>query len=351
MKNAFSRALLTFAIGAVGGGVFAVLNLPLPWLLGALLATVIASLSGAPVEIKPGLRKYLVVVLGVMLGGTFTPDILDNAAAWVPTLIAAVAYLSVLTVIAQFYCRKVLKMDKVTAIFSGMPGGLSEMVILGEDHGADVRMLTLTHAVRVAAILVMIPLFLTTWSDAHASAPVQVRDIWSSRDAAILVAAALAGVGSGRILRLPAHHLTGPLMVSVAVHLSGLVITARPPEVSLIVQVAMGSALGARFCGVSVRELGRQLILILGMALTMMAVTLFSASLLSQMTEFSFAALVLALSPGGFAEMALVALSMDIDPAFVTTHHGARLAVVVFIAPVVLSVWIKRSMNGSTSPD
>lgn len=349
MVNTFSRALLTFAIGTMGGGLFFVLHLPLPWLLGALLATMIASLSGAPVEIKPGLRKYLIVVLGVMLGGTFTPHILDSAVAWVPTLVAAVGYLIILTIIAQFYCRKILKMDKVTAIFAGMPGGLSEMVILGEEQGADIRMLTLTHAVRVSAILVMIPFFLTYWSDTHAAVAAQAHDVWSARDAVILIATAAAGVMVGKFMRMPAHYLTGPLLISAVVHLLGVVTTDRPPDVSLIVQVTMGSALGARFFGVSIRELGRQLILAFGMALTMMGVTLLSAAILSPATGFSFAALVLALSPGGFAEMALVALSMNIDPAFVTTHHGVRLAVVVFVAPVVLSVWIKRSKNGPSA--
>jgi len=53
--------------------------------------------------------------------------------------------------------------------------------------------------------------------------------------------------------------------------------------------------------------------------------------------------LILALSPGGFAEMTLAALSMNIDPAFVTTHHGLRLLVIVFILPIVLSFWFKRT--------
>ena len=75
----------------------------------------------------------------------------------------------------------------------------------------------------------------------------------------------------------------------------------------------------------------------------MMSVTVASAALLSALTGLPFEALILALSPGGFAEMTLAALSMNIDPAFVTTHHGLRLLVIVFILPIVLSIWFKRT--------
>ena len=70
------RVALTLAVGSVGALLFQVLGLPLPWLLGALTATMAASLSGAPVEIRPGLRRYLVCILGVMLGGTFSPEVM-----------------------------------------------------------------------------------------------------------------------------------------------------------------------------------------------------------------------------------------------------------------------------------
>ena len=46
------------------------------------------------------------------------------------------------------------------------------------------------------------------------------------------------------------------------------------------------------------------------------------------------AALLLALSPGGVAEMSLIALSLDIDVAFVSTMHAARILFIVVLAPL-----------------
>ena len=339
------RVALTLATGSVGALLFQVLGLPLPWLLGALTATMAASLAGAPVEIRPGLRRYLVCILGVMLGGTFSPEVIARVGEWLPTLAAAIGYLVLVTLVAQFYCRAVLKMDGVTAIFSGMPGGLSEMVILGEEQGADVRTLTLTHAVRVASVLLVIPFFLTYWVGLDGQAIPEPEATWNWQDAAILGATAVLGFFGGKAIRLPAHALTGPMLLSALVHLSGLVVNEPPVLASIVIQLVIGSALGARFFGVSVAQVGRIMLLAFGLALTMMSVTVASAALLSALTGFPFEALILALSPGGFAEMTLAALSMNIDPAFVTTHHGLRLLVLVFIVPIVLSAWLRRG-NG-----
>ncbi|MCP3871435.1 MAG: AbrB family transcriptional regulator [Gammaproteobacteria bacterium] len=336
------RVALTLGVGSVGAFLFSILALPLPWLLGALIATVVASLAGAPVEIRPGLRRYLVCILGVILGGTFSPEVLVRAGEWLPTLAAAVGYLVLVTLVAQFYCRLVMKMDGVTAIFTGMPGGLSEMVILGEEQGADVRALTLTHAVRVASVLLVIPFFLTYGFGLEGQTPPLPEETWNRKDLLILGVTAVAGYFGGKAVRLPAHALTGPMLLSAVVHLSGLVVNDPPPLASLIIQLVMGSALGARFFGFSIARVGKIMILAVGLGLTMMTVTLFSAALMSTLTGLPFEALVIALSPGGFAEMTLAALSMNIDPAFVATHHGLRLLIIVFITPIVLSFWLKR---------
>ena len=66
------RMVLTLALGGIGGILFHELHMPLPWMIGALVFTVVASLSGAPLVRPKRLRLYMVPVLGVMLGAGFT---------------------------------------------------------------------------------------------------------------------------------------------------------------------------------------------------------------------------------------------------------------------------------------
>ena len=69
---------LALALGSTGALLFHYLNLPLSWLLSALCATLVVSIAEMPVVIRPGLRKYLIIVLGMMLGGIFSPEVLTR---------------------------------------------------------------------------------------------------------------------------------------------------------------------------------------------------------------------------------------------------------------------------------
>jgi uncharacterized membrane protein AbrB (regulator of aidB expression) len=74
----------------------------------------------------------------------------------------------------------------------------------------------------------------------------------------------------------------------------------------------------------------------------LLAVTLVTAALVYALTGLPFASLVLAFSPGGLAEMSLIALALDIDPAFVATHHVVRIFLVVVLAPLAFRIWRRR---------
>lgn len=51
----------------------------------------------------------------------------------------------------------------------------------------------------------------------------------------------------------------------------------------------------------------------------------------------SLPAALLAYMPGGAPELSLVALSLGIDPAFVTAHHLLRITVLILLMPVLLA--------------
>ena len=70
-------------IGAAGGAVFAWLGTPLPWMLGALFATMVASMSGVNLYMHQMVRRIWIIVLGLTLGSSFTPEVLDHIHLWV----------------------------------------------------------------------------------------------------------------------------------------------------------------------------------------------------------------------------------------------------------------------------
>jgi len=89
---------LTLALGAAGGMAALALHLPLALLLGSLLVTAtVAALGwrpfGRPVLLPPKLRSAFVPVIGVAIGGAFTPEVAGQALRRWPALLGLLLFL------------------------------------------------------------------------------------------------------------------------------------------------------------------------------------------------------------------------------------------------------------------
>ena len=304
-----------------------------------MVATTVASFGGAKLHVPGPLRSIMVAIIGVLLGASFTPEVLDTARQWPLTIGCLALYLGILVGILFLYFHRVVGLDVPTAYFSATPGGLGEMVITGAAMGADDRTIALVHTARVLLVVLVIPFwyqFMTGATSTPSSMGPSIGAIGID-DLAVLAACAVAGVWAGRLIRLPAYRLSGPLLASVVVHGTGLSASAPPWEVVAVAQVVVGSAIGARFAGVSVRRVLGLTAAAVVSTVVMLAATLAFASVLAPATGIDWRSIVLAYAPGGLAEMSLVALSLGIDTAFVATHHVVRIGLIVVGAPLVFA--------------
>lgn len=332
---------LTLAMGALGGAVAWALHLPLGFLLGSLVITgVIAALGvrpfGRPVTLPARLRFSFVPVIGVAIGGAFTPEVAGQALGWGPSLVALCAFVPVAHSLGFWIYRRGGLAPK-EAFFGSIPGGLIESVQLGEEAGADVRLLTVLQFLRLILTIIAVPMIfwgLTGHAVGSASGAKMVgaTHILQVGDVAVLVLAGLIGVGLGRLLRLPGWIITGPILASALAHGFGLVEGVPPHWMISATQVVLGTGLGARFSGVDPAMLRRaaRLAVINGAAALTLAFG-FATALHAWVGE-PVAGVFLAFAPGGLAEMSLIALSLNLSVIYVTAHHVARIMLAVFLA-------------------
>jgi hypothetical protein len=355
-----ARALaLTLVRGAGGGAIFRFFDLPLPWLLGAMAATTVAALAGQATLVPMGLRTTMIAVLGIMLGSAFTPDLVGSLVDWLDTLVLLAIYTLTAGTLGFFYFSRIGGFDPVTAYFSAMPGGLTEMTINGEALGGDARTLVLCHAVRVLIVVFVIPLgygffglldpVIPATSVAPAAGlvgPGPPASSWhpdlSLQEAAILLVCAVVGSWGARRLRLPASFLLGPMVLSALVHISGLTASSPPQALVALAQVVIGAGIGARFSGISLRSVARTLTLSLGANVVLLGLALAFSWLGAELGGASLAANMLAIAPGGVAEMSLIALALGIDVAFVASSHLIRILLVVVAAPQAFRYWRRK---------
>lgn len=336
------RLVVALGLGTIGGAVFSAAGLPLPWMLGSMAVVTAAALSGRVRPAVPApLRLGMLAVLGVMLGSAFTPDLVDDLGAWAPSLLLLVAVSAFTPFVAGRIFRRLGKADPVTAYFSGTPGGLNEMVSVGAAMGGDERTIALVHALRILIVVFVVALLFRLFHGEAAGAGLATGDprlldgTFPLADLAWLVGAAVVGVPLGRVARLPAPILSGPMIVSAALHLGGVTALGPPVEVLVVAQVVVGSALGGRFVGTSAAMLMRTAGLSLVSSLVMLVLAGGAAWAMAAGTGLPFFLLLLAYVPGGVAEMSLIALALGADVPFVASHHVVRIALVIALAPLL----------------
>jgi len=306
-------------------------------MLGALITVTLVSLAGVRLAIPARLRTVMIAVLGVMLGSAFTPEIGGQIVAWVSAVLVMLGFLVITMVLVVGFLRFGMGMDRVTAYFSGAPGGITEMVLAGEAKGADGRVITLMHATRILVIVAVIPFYFRVLGgiDVPTLPPTAVSVLQTPLfDGLLLTGCAVAGYWLARLLRLPAAVLVGPMLLSAAVHMAGWTAATPPFELIAAAQMVVGAALGARFAGVTLRRVWPYLLVGAGSALIMMGLAWLAAALFAEPLGIDRTGLLLALVPGGLVEMGLIALSLGIDTAMVSTLHVMRIAAIMLFAPL-----------------
>ncbi len=328
----------TTLIGLAGALLALWIGTPLPWLFGPVVVVGLAAffglkIDGEPVQFPVRARYFFVPIIGVAIGASMTPDVLRDLSRWWPSLAALLVFVPLAHIGGYVIFRRVGGLDRQTAWFSSMPGGLIEALAMGEQHGADMRMLNLLQFLRLIVCILIVPTaFMLLKGGAVGSASgvrLEAGAPLTIADAFILIGAGVSGLLLGRKIGLPAALITGPILMSGAAHLAGLTAAAPPAWMVSMTQLVVGLTLGIRFAGLDRREVG------LGVMLTAMTVTLtlglavLFGIILSGLVAERIEAVVLAFAPGGVVEMSLIAISLEISVIYVALHHVARILLAV----------------------
>ena len=341
------------AILCAGGvcGVFAmILQMPLPFMLGGLIGSIcitgLANRRGVAMPFPKVMRMFFVGLIGTMIGGTFTPQVVSAIPGMTLTLIGVVLYIVLAQSTGYLICRYVGRYDKVTAFYASMPGGLIEAIELGERGGGNVKTITQSHFLRVTFVVVSIPLlfWLISGGPVGSSAGESFdKGQTGAGDVGLLCVITVIGLCLGRILHVPAAHLLGPVLVSAVAHGGGFVDLSSPTWLLFLAQLIVGAGLGTQFSGAGGRSFRRVLITTILATCAMLILSAVIAIVFSHWSDLGRDALFLSLAPGGVTEMGLIALSLGISPVMVAAHHVFRIFLTVSIAAA--STRLFRSKN------
>ncbi len=344
----WGRTALTLLVALAAAELCVWLHTPIPWMLGPLLATAVASVLGAPTRSAALLRNGGQWVIGAALGLYFTPQVGELVVSLWWAIALAVVWALALGALFGLWLQRQHAADfahlppgawRATSYFASAIGGASEMTLLAERHGARTDLVAAAHSVRLVIVVVSVP-FAMQWAQNHWGLQVDARLLPGPRVAQWpgLLWLALATAGGAMLmtwLKRTNPWFMGALLVSMVLTLSGVYWSAVPTGVSNAAQLVIGVSLGVRFQRDFVHTAPRWLASAATGTLAMMVLSVGFGLALAWATGLHPATLILGTSPGGIAEMAITAKVLQLGVPVVTAFQVCRLvAVLILVGPI-----------------
>lgn len=335
-QQQLTRFAETMAIAAAGGAVFNQFHFPAGWLAGALVFVALAALCGRSMYVPTVMTRIFFIALGTVIGGVASPETVQGMATWPASILIICVAMLAITVSAGFYLKHVHAWDLQTALFASVPGALSQVSAIASERDIDVRAIIIVQTVRLVILAVGVPLGLAIAGiDAPAAMPVGNLSLFDAPLHFVILAVGciVAALALYRI-GFSGGFFFGPMIVSAALHGSGMIQISPPGWVASFAMIGLGAINGARFNNTSFKLLFSYLVASLGA----MAVALVTAGafigLAAMLPGLKVANLVISYAPGSVDVMMILALALQLDPVFVGAHHLARIFIVSVALPI-----------------
>ncbi len=331
------RIAAIYAGATVAGWVAARLNVPLPWMIGAILFSIATSLTIARVRVPAVTRPIGQVVIAASVGLAFTPTALAALGDMLWLMVGAAVATIALGLMVAWVLVRLGGVDAITASLASVPMGPVESANLARTYGVDAGPVVFSQTIRILALVLLVPPVLIALEPAVTDPTAALRDTpWSAGGAVLLILCALVGVSVIRAVRLSNPFFLGAVGGSAVAAALSLPITAVPYPVLAAAQVLLGVWLGAVFDRDFFRRAGRFVPAAMLATALMIAACLVLGLALLLVSDVSWGTMVLATAPGSVTEMALTAKVLQEGVAVVTAFHVTRIFIILPTAPLLM---------------
>lgn len=349
--SAIGRLLLLYGLCFAVGRVFLEMGMPLPYMIGPLMFTACLYMTGLmKMAVSAKTRPYGQMVIASTVGLAFTSD----ALAVILEMGATIVGLAVLTGLCALFVSLLLKrftrLDYSTALLCTIPTSPVEAAVIAERFGLDKGVVVLSQTIRIASVVVIIPiaLYVADGWPGNAGRTLGAAGAFDIGGVALLAVSALAGAVLFKWLKLPNPYFFGALLISAAASSGGLHVTPYPSLVLAMAQVVLGTWLGSVFT----RELFLEMRLTFSIILSVLFflfLTSMMAVAVAGLTGLPWEVMVLSAAPGGVTEMALTAQFLGYSVAIIVSFQIVRIC--IFMPGVHWFIAVARRFESRGEPE
>ncbi|QKY70685.1 AbrB family transcriptional regulator [Lentibacillus sp. CBA3610] len=349
--RAFAEALV---VALVGVAIFSFMNIPLPWLIGSLVTVAVWRIITQRELYWPfTFRKIAMVLLGYLIGTSFTEDTLVEMGEHVPSMIAVTVLTIGFSLLLGYIFSKITGLDLTSCVIGSVPGGLSQiMVLMDEIKGVNPTVIMFLQSMRVMVIVIVLPI-VTVYifgGDSSAVAPsgmgngsINWLDMpWYTYFLYPLLM--VAGAWLFYRLRVPTALLLGPMVLTIVMTFVGFPTPELPVGFIDLAQIFIGVHIGLQM---QPRDLPNWRKVTAYTGVTVVVLVLFGLGLgygLAFLYELPFTTALLSTAPGGMVEMGLTAVAIGGDVSVVTSYQLFRLLIIMSFVPFFFK-WLARKQT------
>jgi membrane AbrB-like protein len=328
-------ALVALSIAFVA--IFELMRLPAALLLGPMLAGILFATGGVAMHVPKLPTLVAQCLVGCMIARPIPMSIAAEVARDWPIFLVGVSSVLLAATLLGWLLAKLRILPGTTAIWGSMPGGASAMVIMSEAYGADMRLVAFMQYLRIVCVAVAATAISSIWVDVptHSLAATDwfppVR--WLPFAETLLLIA--ASILISRRVKIPAGVILLPMIGGIVLQTTGILRIELPPWLMAAGFAVLGWSIGVRFSREIIAHALRALPQVFGAIIALIAVCFGFALILADIADVDLLTAYLATSPGGVDSVAIIALSSDVDVAFVMAMQMARLLVLLLAGPLL----------------
>lgn len=358
MKPAVKNVLLTCLVSLAGACLFTLIHMPIPWLLGPMIAVLIGKKLVKLPLVWPGyVRDTGILLVGYSMGLSLTKSALVEIVRQLPSMLLMTVILMTLCTIIAFVSSKLSGIDFPTMMTASVPGGLTQMLTLAEEFKQiDLTVVTFFQVIRVMMIVFFVPLLLFSplLGGEHIGAAVQA--VHSSPAAwgsfvprfAVFLAVCIVSVWAGKKIKLPTAFMLGPMLGTAIVNLSGFHGPALPSFLLNLSQFMIGTYVGLLLQPGQLERKARTISLAFIGGAVLIAGSLWFSVMVSRLHSVTLPTSFLSLAPGGMDQMGIMANEVGADLSIVSGYQTFRLLFIYFVVSSALKALFRYMVKPQT---
>lgn len=331
------RQYLMLVAAVLGGAVGWSLNIPAPWLTGAMAATIVLAASGWGAALAPPLRDLAMLSSGLTLGSAVTSETLRTFITIPLSLLGLAVTSLVVMVVTSSVLVRYSGWQRRDAVLAATPGALSSVMAIAVEEGADVPRIAIVQLFRLVMLVAVLP-SLMVFVGLSTTPSFAIQPYMKVASIVLIIGFGLVGALGLKALKMSAPFVLGPMLVVGALRGMDFFPGQYPFELSTAGFVLIGALIGGRFQGMRMREIVAIAPAALVSFLVATGLGLIGAAMVSNLIGFPLSSALIAFAPGGLEAMTALAFALRIDPVIVGVHHIARFTLIGIGLPLVMKL-------------